>query len=244
MPRTGLYAILWTAFTLLTLAGGYAMLRACDLGIVSLFGASACVAPPSDMALAAERERQDHLRANLHSAEVRLAQLPICPTPPKPKPKPTPIVEPKPQPGPDKQDRKPDEKLTTIQKVEELKGCWQSSTGDIELIKDDGKQTPAGKARFCYCFGADGSGILQVRYTDGDICRGPLTAEIKPGQVFMRHGTISCQTHGGQNAEEISCPNGLAKETTCETHVIGKFNDYKIKEQYIRVSDEYCGWKG
>src|SRR5271168_2607325 len=86
MRRTGLYVALWAAFAALTLAGGYKMLKACDLGVLPLFGGSACAAPPADKALETARERQDKLRADLHSAEIRLAQLPICPLPAKPKP--------------------------------------------------------------------------------------------------------------------------------------------------------------
>jgi hypothetical protein len=255
--RKGLFAVLWAGFAVLTLAGGYAMLRACDLGIWPLFGASACTAPVSDTALAAERERQDHLRANLHSAEIRLAQLPICPPPPPP-PKPKPVVQPDPPkpepvkipdpPPPDpkpepKKEEPPSEKFEVPKKVEDLKGCWQSVRGDIDIVSDDAEQKPLGKARFCYCFKDNGKGNVLVSYTDGDLCRAPLTAKLKAGTLSMRHGDIPCRTHVPQVGANITCGHDGSEETTCQIKNLGR-NAELLSEKFIRVSNEHCGWNG
>jgi len=237
MRRTGLHAALWGVFALLTLMGGYTMLRACDLGIAPLFGATACAAPPADAGVAAERGRQDKLRAELHSAELRLAQLPICKLPPKPRPDPKPIVEKPPEPKP------PIEKFEVPKKVEDLKGCWQSARGDIEIVSDDAEQKHIGNARICYCFKNDGRGIVQVTYTDGDICRAPLTAKIRTSKVFMHHDNVNCQKHPYHVAADITCGNGPSNETTCEIKNLGRTAN-KFSEQFVRVSEDYCGFSG
>jgi hypothetical protein len=250
LQHRSLHAVLWGVFALLTLAGGYTMLRACDLGIRPLFGFSFCIAPQSDTALAAERERQDQLRTNLHSAELRLAQLPICPpppkpVPPKPVPPPKPVTPPKPVPPPDPvPPPKPVENLNDIKKVEDLKGCWQSAGGDIDIVTDDAEHKPLGKARFCYCFGDSGRGTAQVRYTDGDLCRAPLQAKTQPGKVLLHHEQIPCQTHGPFIGEDITCANSQSNETTCEIQNLGKNLRQKFSQQFIRVTEEHCGWGG
>ena len=81
MRQVGLNAVLWAAFALLILTGGYVMLRACDFGFLPLFGTTSCALPTHDAELAAEREREAHLRSSIHSEEIRLALLPTCPNP-------------------------------------------------------------------------------------------------------------------------------------------------------------------
>jgi hypothetical protein len=260
MPRTGLYSGLWIVFALLILGGGYAMLRACDLGILPLFGSSACAAPPADTATAAERERQEQLRAKLHTAEIRLAQLPICPPPPAPKPlpKPKPVILPDPPPPepkkdepkkdePKKNDPEPVEKFEIPKNIADLKGCWQSVRGDITVVADNAEHTPVGTGRFCYCFGSDGHGMAIVRFSKGDVCRGPLVAKIEAGQVLMRHERLPCagpSSFAPFAISNIVCGHGKTNETTCEQQSISKFPPPKRVEQFMRVSDEHCGWSG
>jgi hypothetical protein len=250
MRRTGLHAALWAVFAAVTLAGGYTMLKACDLG--TLFGALGCPAPAADRSLAAERERQDKLRADLHSAEIRLVQLPICPLPPKPKPLeqvqlPDPVKPPEPLKPPEavkplEPEPKPKqvEKFEVPRKLEGLKGCWQSVEGDIHIVTDDAERRHVGNARFCYCFGNNGRGTAQERFSDGEICRAPLTAKIGDGKVFMHHGKIPCRRHGNHVGEDITCANNESNETTCEIQLLGKTLQEKFTEQYVRVSEEYC----
>jgi len=236
MRRTVVTAGLWAGFTILMLSGGYATLRACDLGIAPLFGASACAAPPADASVTAERERQDKLRTELHSAELRLAQLPICKPPPL-KPEPKPIVEKPPEPKP------PVEPFRVPDKIEDLKGCWQSARGDIEMISDDAERKHVGNARFCYCFKSNGRGAVQVRYTDGDTCRAPLIAKIRAGKVFMHHDKVPCRKRSNVNGEDITCGNDESNGTTCEMEVLGQHRE-KLTEKFIRVTEEYCGFRG
>src|SRR5271168_4534711 len=95
MHRTGLSVALWAVFALAILTGGYAMLRACDLQHLPLFGYTACEAPARIRDLAAEREREADLRSNIHAAEIRLALLPICVKPVLQKPPEPKVVLPK-----------------------------------------------------------------------------------------------------------------------------------------------------
>jgi len=231
MRQAWLRAVLWAVFALLTLTGGYVMLRACDFGVLPLFGSAACGAPSADTAQALERERQTDLRAGIHAAQIRLALLPVCP---KPLP---------PQPMPDQDQTKNGEKFEVPKKVEDLKGCWQSARGDIVFTTDDAEQKPVGQARICYCFKSDGHGIVQVRYTDGDICRAPLVAKVKPDHVSMHHDNVYCQHHSFNVAADITCGKDQSNQTTCEIQSLGRIRN-KISEQFIRVSDEYCGWNG
>jgi hypothetical protein len=244
MRQAGLNAVLWGAFALLILTGSYVMLRACDLGFAPLFGATAYAAPIPDDKLAAEREREAHLRSSIHTEEIRLALLPACPNPLPPEPKPI-ALEPKPHPPEPKP--KPDpqivQKFEVPKKIEELKGCWQSVRGDIDMVTDDAEQRPTGKARFCYCFGSNGRGKVQILYTDGDICRAGPIARISRDHVFMHHDNVSCRQHGLYVASDITCGNDQSDQTSCEITNLNKKRT-KITEQFIRVSDEHCSWGG
>jgi hypothetical protein len=229
MRQAGLNAVLWGAFALLILTGGYVMLRACDLGFLPLFGASSCAAPAQAAEFAAEREREAHLRSGIHSEEIRLALLPACPQP-------LPLKPPEPKPNPQIV-----QKFEIPKKVEELKGCWQSARGDLVIVDDEEK--PVGTARFCYCFGSNGRGVVQILYTDSDICRAGLIARISPDHVFMHHDKVSCRQHGFFVASDITCGNDQSDQTSCEITNLNK-NRTKITEQFIRVSDEHCSWGG
>ncbi len=247
MRQAGLNAVLWGAFALLVLTGGYVMLRACDLGFAPLFGAAACAAPIPDDKLAAEREREAHLRSGIHTEEIRLALLPACPQPLPPKPNPPAPLPNPPEPKPKPPEPKPEpqivQKFEVPKKVEELKGCWQSARGDIEMTTDDAEQKPIGKARFCYCFGGTGRGVVQVLYSDGDVCRAGLTARISADQVFMHHDKVFCRKHTFQVPADITCGNDQSNETVCEIHNLGRTGN-RFSEQFIRVSDEHCSWGG
>jgi hypothetical protein len=250
MRQTGLSVTLWAIFALAILTGGYAMLRACDLEHLPLFGYASCEAPARIRDLAAEREREADLRSKIHAAEIRLALLPICSKPAPQKPPELKVVLPKP-PEPKPPEPKPAEndnpqvaeKFEVPKKIEDLKGCWQSARGDIEIVSDDAAKTPTGTARFCYCFKSDGRGIALMRFNDGDVCRAPLTARINPGQVFMHHGKVPCQRHNPHVGSNITCSRNQSDETTCEIQDLGR-NGEKLSEQFIRVSDESCGWNG
>jgi hypothetical protein len=236
MRQAELNAVLWGAFALLILTGGYVMLRACDLGFAPLFGVTACSAPLPDDKLAAEREREAQLRSSIHTEEIRLALLPACPQPLPLPPTPKPAPQPKPPIA---------EEFKVPEKVEELKGCWQTARGDIEMTTDDAARTPIGKVRICYCFRSDGRGMVQSRYTDGDICQGSLRARISPDHkhVFMHHDQVNCQKHGYQVAADITCGNDDSNQSSCEIQNLGRIGN-KFTEQFIKVSDEHCGWNG
>jgi hypothetical protein len=249
MRQTGLKTILWVAFAVLILTGGYVMLRACDFGFAPLFGSTSCAGPAHAAELAAERERQDHLRTGIHKEEIRLALLPACPKPLPPKPlppKPQPIIQqPIEQPIQQPIQKPIVEQFKIPDKVEELKGCWQSANGDIEMSTDDAAHTSLGKVRICYCFRANGQGMVQSRYTDGDVCQGGLTARLSPDhkRVFLHHDQAPCQKHGPQVAADITCGNDKSDRTQCEIQNLGVTHN-KFTQEFIRVSDEHCGWNG
>ena len=259
MLRTLTSAVLWAAFTALLLGGADRMLRACDLGLVPLFGALACAPVPVDAALQAQRERREKLRASLHTAQVSLAELPICappqptkvvelPDPIKPPEPPKPVDPPKrPEPvNPSEPEPKPSEKLVIPKKVESLKGCWQSARGDIVIYDDSPEKKPVATGRFCYCFADNGRGTARLKYDNGGICSGPLVAELQPDKLSMRHNKRVCtgKRHGNFNPQDIVCIKAETGETTCESRSFGKYVIVKRLEEYVRVSEDECDWHG
>jgi hypothetical protein len=241
MRRAGLNALLWSAFAGLILIGAYVVLNACDLGFRPLFGPGGCAAPTPNAALAAESAKAARLQSAVHAEEVRLALLPAC-LPPSQK------VEPRlpPQKSADDAptvDPKPVQPFEIPKRIEDLKGCWQSARGDIDIVSDDEERKRLGQARFCYCFKANGRGRVQIRYTDGDLCQADLSARISPDRVFMHHDMVRCHRHGSYVASEIRCGNDASNQTVCEIENFGR-NKGKTTERFIRVSDERCGWGG
>jgi hypothetical protein len=230
MHRASLIIALWAAFALLISAGGYAMLRACDLEILPLFG-NACQASTYAGDLAIEREREVSLRSHIHAAEIRVALIPVCPRPIMDKPVKA-------------NDPQAVQKFEIPKNIEDLKGCWQSSRGDIDIVSDDAEQRRLGQARFCYCFKKNGRGIAQIRYADGEVCSTGLTARLLPDSVAMHHEAIDCRNNIGLVAADITCRNdSQSKEATCEIAGRGQRAD-KVVEQFIRVGNDYCGWGG
>lgn len=245
MRQRGLNACLWSAFGIMILIGGYVALNACDFGIHSLFVAGSCHARKENAALKSERVTEARLQFRIHAEEIRLALLPDCP-----KPSPKPQHQPQPQPLPVKdEDLKPAEKpepqrrLEVPQKVEDLKGCWQSSRGDIDIFTDDAQHKTIGKARLCYCFRSNGQGVAQISYADGERCRAKLIARISSDQVFMRHEVIPCRKHGDYVVHEITCGTDQSDRSLCEIISRGKTYLRRV-EQFVRVTDEYCNWDG
>ena len=51
--------------------------------------------------------------------------------------------------------------MKMTQRLDELKGCWQSERGDIDIVTDDELKKPIGKVRICYCFDQNGTGTVQ-----------------------------------------------------------------------------------
>ncbi len=240
--RQGLNIFLWSAFGILILIGAYVALNACDFGVRPLFGPGACQMPAANAALESERAREVQLQSRIHAAEIHLALLPACPKPvPQPQPLPLPVKVPDPKPPVN--NPAPVQTLEIPKKVEDLKGCWQSVRGDLNMTTDDAEQKLLGQVRICYCFRGNGRGRVQVRYTDGDTCRADLFARISPAQLFMHHERATCQRHPGYVAADIRCGNSQSEQTECEIQNLGEVRD-KLIEQFKHVSDEYCGWNG
>jgi hypothetical protein len=170
--------------------------------------------------------------AGIHSAEMRLAQLPTCSKPVTPAPQPAPTPQPK-------TEQPPVVEKFHAQTVKDLEGCWQSVRGDLEIRTDDAEQKLVGTARFCYCFKSDGNGTAQIHYNDGDYCHAPMRAKIVGDHVLMHHPNVICQQHGYYVATDIDCGKDQSGETTCELHNLGH-NGSRFTEQFKRVSEEYC----
>jgi hypothetical protein len=241
MRRFGLNALLWSAFGIMILLGAYVALNACDLGLRSLFASNACQARAASGALESERAQEAQLQSRIHAEEIRLALLPACPKPQPLQPEPLPVVK-IPDP-PLRIEPEPKQAFEVPKKLEDLKGCWQSARGDIDILTDDAQHLPVGKARLCYCFGSNGEGVAQISYSDGAACRARLVARISPDQVFMRHDVISCREHRDYVVHDITCGGHQSDKTTCEIISRGKTYIRRV-EQFVRVTDDYCNWDG
>lgn len=239
--QTGFNALLWGAFGVLILIGAYVVLNACDFGVKPFLGAGACRVPAANAALESERAKEVQLQSRIHAEEIHLALLPSCPKP-VPLPQPLPVKVPDQKPPVDNQP--PVQTLDIPKKIEDLKGCWQSVGGDINMTTDDAEAKPVGQARICFCFRSNGRGRVQVRYTDGDVCRADLMARILPGLVLMHHERANCRQHPYYVAADIKCQgNAQSEKTECEIQNLGAVRG-KYSEQFMHVSDEYCGWSG
>ena len=124
-----------------------------------------------------EQERRADLRDRLRQAQLQLARKPICALPVKealsaPEPTPSPQLEPRQQ---------TEEVMKFPEKIEDLKGCWQSERGDIDVVADTPERKPWGKVRICFCFGTNGRGSIRYRFFEGDRCLGPLSAKLTAG---------------------------------------------------------------
>jgi hypothetical protein len=239
--------VIWALAAALLLAAGFVLLRACDLAIFPLHGLKYCAAPRSDL-LEAERARRTQLQAELQQAELTFAQKPICAPPPPPRPEPIPDPLPKPLPQPLPQPHVPDqpaapEPLKVPQKLSDLRGCWESERGDMDIATDDAERRPIGKVRKCFCFGANGRGQLKLLYTIGVKCRAPVAARLQNGKLTMSYPTFSCVS-GGQNyglvPAYIECENGENDVAACTQHELGQLRTV-VTEQYRRVEQDHCG---
>ena len=231
-------SILWALFVFLQAAMAYLLLSACDLG-QPLFGFRYCKAPPAEApgSLLREQERRADLRDRLRQAQLQLARKPICALPVKEAlSAPEPI--PSPQPEPRQQTK---EVMKFPEKIEDLKGCWQSERGDIDVVADTPEQKPWGKVRICFCFGTNGRGSIRYRFFEGDRCLGPLSARIDSGKLFMQHPKLRCRTHGYIVAEDIACARDSNGAAACNKKEYGRFLTGEVEdENYRRVDEGYC----
>jgi hypothetical protein len=229
-----LQALGWSVFSAFLVAIGIVFLAACDLNIRPLFGLRYCVSHASPPDLQTKRERERELRSRVHEAELRLAQLPICTSgdkPQLPKDKEVPWSEPKAK----------EAELKVPSRLEDLRGCWQSLRGDIDIVTDDAEAKPMGKVRMCYCFGANGRGKARWQFTDGRRCETNLTATLKDNELDMAHGVANCTDHSDIVPAEITCKGQPDGDTECDTQNLGQTRRRAVGEKYQRVSDEHCG---
>ncbi len=236
--RTGL----WCLFGALIVLAGSILIPACDLALRPLFGFRYCVTGIKNNALALERLRARDLELRIHEAELRLAEKPACPKPP-PKPSPAPLPPPVPEPQPEPKPGEA-ERLKIPKRISELKGCWESVSGEIPIVSDDEEQRPIGSVRKCYCFNEAGRGQLKLLYTDGAKCRGPISARIAGTALQIHQPAFRCAWHGdnrGLVRSEINCHAGENESATCDTQNLGRNRTHREGDQYQQVPKDHCG---
>ena len=89
------------------------------------------------------------------------------------------------------------------------------------------------------------TGWCKVATPTATFARAACAPQISPDHkhVFMHHDQVNCQKHGYQVPADITCGNDQSDQTTCEIQNLGRIGN-KFSEQFIRVSDEHCGWNG
>jgi hypothetical protein len=227
--------VLWALVALLLFASGFLLLHACDLGLFPLFGDKFCVAVHSD-ALAAEKARMQQLQEQIREAELSLSQKPECGPPPPPPPPPAPVPPP-PQP-------KVEEQLKVPKKLTDLRGCWESMSGDLKITTDDAEHRLVGTVRKCYCFGSNGHGQLKMRYNNNGVkCRAPIVADLNNGKLRMRYPRFQCPWHGeefGLVPAEIRCEDTAESDAAvCTVENFGNYANIH-DERYRRVERDHC----
>jgi hypothetical protein len=239
MPVRLLWVAGWVIFAFLVGCCGYLALAACDLGIRPLFGLGYCAVHAAPDRLADQRARERDLQDQIHEAELRLARLPACALPPPPPQPKEAKVEPPPPPPPE---NPPEEQLKIPKSLSELKGCWQSVRGDIEIVTSDAEQKPMGNVRVCYCFAENGRGAVQAVYTDGARCRAPLRARLYNDRLVMNHPGLKCSMADHEiNPGEIECKGTTEGDSaTCDWRSKGPYASSSDNDKYQRVSADHC----
>ena len=236
-------ALLFAAYSI-----ARASLYACGFGLPVLANsncpeARAPVVHPVDeeteraAALEAESEQ---LERQLRLARAAIAATTACPVPPPPR-----RAEAPPPPPPPVQ-----EALKLPRTVAELKGCWQSDRGDLQLVTDDERHLPTGKVRICYCFGDTGNGSINLIYTDNVICRGPIAARVSESELSINQPSFDCIGQGGRNRGMVrgvtTCHAGadLNQPAVCDTQSQGRMQGRWRDEKYHRIAADMCTTPG
>lgn len=136
----------------------------------------------------------------------------------------------------------PEEQLTVPKKISELKGCWESVRGDLDIVSDDEERRLIGKVRQCYCFGGRGAGEFKLNYSDGVKCRAPITAELEGDTLKIHQPGFRCVwkgQHRGLVPTEIVCRSAENEATPCEYQALGRLRTKGV-EQYRRVPLGHC----
>jgi hypothetical protein len=235
----------WIIFAFLVGCCGYLALASCDLGIRPLFGLGYCTLHAAPDRLADQRARERDLQDHIHEAELRLARLPACAPPPQPQPiepkKEAKLDNPPPEPPPPPE-KPPQEELKIPKNLSELKGCWQSVRGDIEIVTSDAEQKPIGNVRVCYCFSENGRGAVQAVYTDGARCRAPLRARLYSDRLVLNHPKLRCSMDGHDiDPGELICRGATEGDSaTCDWKSKGEYPGSSDNDKYQRVANERC----
>lgn len=242
-------AALWAVFALALAVIAYQLLWACDLGR-PLFGLRYCKAQAAPQALdAAEKDKERSLRDRLRQAELRLAQLPPCAERSEPPKRDETIEKPEPKKEETKNEDAPPQDREALKfptKKEDLKGCWQSDSGDIEMYTDEQVKKFAGKVRICLCFRANGVGQIRYLYTNGNRCQGPLTSTIESDKFTLKHNKVPCSNRTVHvNPADYTCTRGAEGGAVCDTYSYSRFDPGITKnEKYHKVDDSLCEWRG
>ena len=241
-------AVSAVALTLAAYAIARVSLVACGYGLFGL-AYSNCPETPAPIVQPVDEEAEraaaleaesEQLERQLRQVRAAIAQTPNCPVPPplrraEAPPPPTPPVQ---------------EALKLPRTTAELKGCWQSDRGDIQLTSDDESRRPTGNVRICYCFGDTGNGSITLVYTDQVVCRGQISATVTGQELTIDRPQFNCGSQGGLT-------RGLVKARTtcranadqnlgalCDTETMGRTRGTSRDEKYHRIASDRCAMSG
>jgi len=241
-----LAALGWLVFAGIVVLGGQMMLGACEVRSWPVLGYAYCPVPPRQdrSGLDAERDRSAVLQSRVRRAEQQLAALPVCKPPaPPPPPEPEQRAEAPPPPPPPPAPPPPEE-MKIPDRVEDLKGCWQSDRGDIQIVTDDERQRPIGVVRVCYCFDDRGRGTIKHTFQDGDSCRGPLRVQLEPNTLKLRHAKLPCSGRKPDHVPaSIECKASEGQSAECIADQLGNNRGKMAPERFRKVSAAACDWR-
>jgi len=241
-----LAALGWLAFAAIVVAGGRMMLGACEVRTWPVLDYAYCPVPPRQdrSGLDAERDRSAVLQSRVRRTEQQLAALPVC-QPPAPPPPPEPEKRAEAPPPPPPPAPPPPDQMMIPTRLEDLKGCWQSERGDINIVSDDEREVLMGVVRICYCFDDDGKGTITQTFKGGGICKGTLRVQLSPNELKMHHPILRCsQGKGRINASNITCTGAQGQTAVCGSVSLGRMKGRGISgEHFNKVSDAACEWR-
>ena len=117
-------------------------------------------------------------------------------------------------------------------------------SGSLPLESDDDQHCPAGFVRKCFCFGANGRGLLKISYTDGAKCQSSISAAIDGDVLRIHQPGFRCDWKGqnkGLVPAEITCHGAENEAASCDQQDLGRNRNLRRDDQYQRVEKDHCG---
>ncbi len=215
-----------TVLVLLVGASAYLLLQSCAvrlpvIGTVLSVCETADQQKLEDDLIAIDRANRD-LLLRIGGLEQQLAQLQCKAEPPPPPPPPPPKPKPKPKPktpsglAPDAFDN---------DDIAAMKGCWQL---DSNMTTRDVRTGAISKVRsWRICLDANGRGTEDMRFTNGAVCKGSVTAKLPGNGTFSIHQTRDLRCSDGRTIFRIDayCRLDSSGRASCPTRQQGRNTD-------------------